>query len=114
MLDDNEIDPASSLNRQFHELIITRAGNLRLEAMLRNLDDHLRRYRLLSNYQSGRLEKSVEEHQHVLDAIRSGRPDASEDALRTHILSVMDDLENQDFQELIALASTAHQGTGIR
>jgi DNA-binding FadR family transcriptional regulator len=78
---------------------------MRLKAMLQNLDDHIQRYRTLSNYQSGRLLKSVEEHRHVVEAIQRGDPESAEQAIRAHILSVMDDLENQNIQELVTLAS---------
>lgn len=96
---------ANKLNREFHDLIILRADNERLKVMLANLDDHLQRYRTLSNYQRGRLMKSVEEHQRVVDALSAHNPEQAELALRAHILSVMEDLENQDFNELIRLAS---------
>jgi GntR family transcriptional regulator, rspAB operon transcriptional repressor len=107
----SQMQDASALNREFHDLILQRAGNQRLQAMLQNLDDHLQRYRTLSNYQSGRLMKSVEEHQRVLDAILNQDPQEAENTMRAHILSVLEDLESQDFQELIALAhATAGSG----
>lgn len=105
-LSNGQIEAASDLNRAFHNLIIQRANNERLEQMLGNLDDHLQRYRILSNAQSGRLEKSAEEHQRVLEAIQGQNSEEAEVAVRAHILSVLGDLENQDFQELVALASS--------
>ncbi len=92
---------ASQVNRQFHALILARANNPRLEQILDNLDDHLQRYRVLSNYQSGRLEKSVIEHRQILAAIQDRNPIAAEQAARTHILSVAEDLNAQDFDILV-------------
>ncbi len=104
------MEQAARLNRQFHELIIRRSGNARLEAMLRNLDDHIQRYRTLSNYQAGRLLKSVEEHRRVLEAIERADAEAAEQAIRAHIQSVMGDLENQNIQDLVMLASRPSAG----
>jgi DNA-binding GntR family transcriptional regulator len=99
---ENNIQQAAVLNKNFHDWIIHCASNPWLRQILDNLDDHLQRYRTLSNFQTGRLDKSVEEHQHVLDAFRSKDADAAEKFLRDHILSVRTDLATQDFHELIA------------
>jgi DNA-binding GntR family transcriptional regulator len=92
---------ASRLNRRFHEMIIQCSGNERLIHMLNNLEDHIQRYRTLSNYQSGRLEKSVDEHARILEAIVNRDGVAAEEASRAHILSVSDDLAIQNFDDLV-------------
>ena len=69
--------------------------------LFRSLEDHLVRYRTLSNFQSGRLEKSVSEHNEILHAIVTHNLNAAESAARQHILSVSADLAPQDFQELV-------------
>lgn len=99
-----DLTRASALNREFHALILARSGNSRLMQILENLDDHLQRYRVLSNYQAGRLEKSVREHRLILAAIRHQNPDAADQAAREHILSVAQDLNQQDFDVLIRRA----------
>lgn len=92
---------ASELNKQFHALILSKAKNSWLRQILGNLEDHLSRYRLLSNFQAGRLEKSAEEHNAILGAIIARQPEKAEQAVRTHLLSVAKDLQTQDFDELI-------------
>lgn len=92
---------ASELNKQFHALILSKAKNSWLRQILGNLEDHLSRYRLLSNFQAGRLEKSAEEHDAILRAIVSRQPDKAEQAVRSHLLSVAKDLQDQDFNEII-------------
>lgn len=100
-----EIKQASEVNRQFHDFIIQSSRNGHLGSILNNLDDHIQRYRILSNYQIGRLEKSVDEHQAILTALQMHQPDAAENAARAHIVSVMGDLEDQNFEELITRAT---------
>lgn len=90
-------------NRRFHKTILQRANNSRLEQMLANLEDHSQRFRLLSNYQQGRLNKSVEEHQQILDALEKRDAAAAEEAMCLHLLSVAADLADQDFDQLAAL-----------
>lgn len=91
-----EIKKASAYNTHFHDLIISQADSEWLCQILANLDDHLKRYRILSNYQSGRLAKSTQEHQLVLNAIGRKEPDHAEELMKSHILSVLEDLETQD------------------
>jgi DNA-binding GntR family transcriptional regulator len=100
-----DIKTASQLNHQFHELILNRSDNERLLQILANLDDHLQRYRILSNYQTGRLQKSVTEHQRILAAIAQHQADLAEQEVRAHLLSVLSDLEHQDFTELLSQIS---------
>jgi DNA-binding GntR family transcriptional regulator len=83
---------SSQMNKQFHELVIQRANNRMLASMLRNLDDHLRRYRTISSYQKGRLEKSVAEHQQVLQALKQNDAAGAETLMRAHLRSVLEDL----------------------
>jgi DNA-binding GntR family transcriptional regulator len=98
---DNEISIASKFNSQFHDAIIQLSSNTLLSQILANFDDHLKRYRILSNYQNNRLQKSVEEHQAVLNAIRQRDPELAETLLRLHLMSALEDLKNQDFEKLI-------------
>jgi DNA-binding GntR family transcriptional regulator len=82
----------SERGQKLHEAIISKAENQRLTAILHNLDDHLRRLRILSDRISGRLNTSVVEHRAVLDALRQRDPVAAEQAMRTHLFSVLQDL----------------------
>jgi DNA-binding GntR family transcriptional regulator len=100
-MDSNDIEAASRLNRQFHDLLLERSRNPRLAAMLSNIEEHLQRYRLLSSFQTGRLDKSASEHNRILAAFESHDPAEAEAAARDHILSVLADLKDQDFDELI-------------
>jgi len=95
---------ASALNRQFHEFLLALAHNTWLTQILANLDEHLQRYRLLSAFQSGRLEKSVTEHAAILQALQAGDPAGAEAAARQHLDSVAADLAAQDFAQLVGLA----------
>jgi DNA-binding GntR family transcriptional regulator len=100
----NEISQGSALNREFHELIQRAADNAHLTLILSNLDDHLQRYRTLSNVQQGRLRKSVQEHAAVLTALTNRDAGQAEAHMKEHLLSVLQDLQQQDFNELVEMA----------
>ncbi len=100
-LKNRNANAASEANVRFHKLLIDSANNEWLERFLANLDDHLRRYRTLSNYQKGRMDKSVDEHRKVLNALQARDPDQAEAAMREHLISVMKDLNHENLQTLI-------------
>jgi DNA-binding GntR family transcriptional regulator len=82
----------SEYGQRLHEAIINKAENQRLSDIIHNLDDHVRRLRVLSDRISGRLNTSVKEHRAVLDALIQQDPAAAEQAMRTHLFSVSQDL----------------------
>lgn len=90
----------SKINSEFHNVIISRCANPLLQQMLLNLEDHLKRYRLLSISQGVRMDKSVPEHQAIFSALQERDPDKAEQAMRAHLESAMRDLYKQDFTEL--------------
>ncbi len=86
----------SQLGKQFHDLIIQKADNQRLPPIIHNLDDHLQRFRRMSDQISGRLEKSVQEHRRVLEALRQRDHNLAEQAMRGHLHSVLQDLSEEE------------------
>jgi len=90
----------SKINSEFHNAIINRCANPLLQQMLHNLDDHLKRYRLLSISQGSRMDKSVPEHRSIFSALQQRNPEKAEQAMRSHLESAMSDLYKQDFNEL--------------
>ncbi len=99
-LQSRDVTKVAVINAEFHNAIISRCGNPRLEQMLTNLDDQLKRYRLLSISQGARTDKSVPEHRAILLALRDRNSDRAEQAMRDHLQSAMRDLYDQDFEVL--------------
>ncbi len=97
---------ASQINHRFHNLLIECSGSERIISILTNLDEHLQRYRLLSNISAGRLEKSAREHEEIMQAIRSGNAHDAEISVRRHLASVIDDLARQDIDLLATQVSS--------
>lgn len=82
----------SERGQRLHKAIINKVDSQRLSSIIHNLDDHVQRFRALSDRISGRLNKSVKEHRRVLDAFYRKDVDAAERAMRDHLFSVLQDL----------------------
>jgi DNA-binding GntR family transcriptional regulator len=89
----------STHGQKLHNAIIDKTDNQRLILLIRNLDEHVQRFRILSDQISGRLNKSVKEHRQVLAALRQRDPAAAEAAMRHHLSSVLQDLSIPDEME---------------
>jgi len=89
----------SAHGQKLHNAIIDKTDNQRLILLIRNLDEHVQRFRILSDQISGRLNKSVKEHRQVLAALRQRDPAAAEAAMRHHLSSVLQDLSIPDEME---------------
>ncbi|HIQ04986.1 MAG TPA: GntR family transcriptional regulator, partial [Anaerolineae bacterium] len=89
----------SRLGRQFHKLFIRKADNQRLASIMYNLEDHLQRFRRMSDQIGGRLEKSQEEHRRVLEAVKQRNALLAEEAMRSHMHSVLRDLSEEQPHE---------------
>lgn len=100
-LNKRNIALVSQINSQFHNVIIQRCSNPMLIDLLLHLDDHLKRYRLLSISQGFRSDKSVPEHSQILEALRHRNAEKAKEAMRNHLANAMDDLYSQNFTELV-------------
>lgn len=81
----NEADAFFAANRAFHDLFIERSRNAYLQGMYYPLLDQMRRHILSSLELRGGLERSIEEHQAILNAVRAGDADEAARLLREHI-----------------------------
>lgn len=94
-LETGDAELCSRLGKQFHDSIIRKADNGRLHATLNHLEDHLWRFRSLSDQVAGRLAKSQIEHRRILEALEQHDPYLAEQRMREHLHSVLQDLEDQ-------------------
>ena len=81
----DDADAFFSANRAFHALFVERSENDYLKSIYFPLMDQMRRHLSPSLELRGGLERSVEEHQAILDAVRAGNADEASRLLREHI-----------------------------
>jgi len=99
-LDRGDLALCSELGQAVHHTIIDKAGNERLALIIHNLDDHLSRFRILSDRIIGRLDKSVQEHRRILAVLARREPDAAEQVMRDHLFSVLQDLATPEKSDI--------------
>ncbi|WGX97493.1 GntR family transcriptional regulator [Nocardioides sp. L-11A] len=85
------VERVAQLLDAFDQLMYRHSRNKWLDELVENLEGHQRRIGRLTVDIPGRLEKSVEQHQRILDAIRNRDERRAERAMQAHIASVMDD-----------------------
>ncbi|MCR1784775.1 GntR family transcriptional regulator [Nocardioides carbamazepini] len=90
-LEKGRVDRVAQLLDAFDQLMYRHSRNKWLDELVENLEGHQRRIGRLTVDIPGRLEKSVEQHQRILDAIRNHDERRAERAMQSHIASVMDD-----------------------
>jgi DNA-binding GntR family transcriptional regulator len=86
-------DTFDSMDREFHRTLYERAGIMQLWASVRRQSVHLDRLRRLNLPMPGKMQTVLEDHQAIVDGIRSGEPDQATAALRKHLsgtLSIID------------------------
>jgi DNA-binding GntR family transcriptional regulator len=82
----------SELNAEFHQRIWTVANHLTAGRLLANLKSQSIRFQYRTILRPGRTERSLHEHEQILEALASRNPDAAEVAMREHLGQVVDTL----------------------
>jgi len=86
-------DVFDSLDREFHRKIYERAGILELWANVRRQSVHLDRLRRLNLPMPGKMQMVIADHEAIVEAVASGKPEVATAALRQHLsgtLSIID------------------------
>jgi DNA-binding GntR family transcriptional regulator len=82
---EGDADAFFTANHAFHALFVERSQNDYLKGIYFPLMDQMRRHLSSSLGLRGGLERSIEEHQAILGAVRSGDADEAARLLREHI-----------------------------
>lgn len=109
--DDRAVDEYYYENEQFHRVIYEAAGNGFLAREARRLHRRLKPYRRLQLRVRRRLQRSLLEHQAIVEAIVGGDSAAAEQRLRDHVL-----VQGERFSDLVAsisrMGGADHRRTG--
>jgi DNA-binding GntR family transcriptional regulator len=81
----SKFDEAFDLDIRLHKSIVAATRNSRINQILRQLDDQVHRIRVLAPRTPGRLVKTIDEHQAIVEALAAHDPSAAEQAMRDHL-----------------------------
>ena len=85
-----EVDVATESIRDFHEVLIERAGNPRLTTMYASFSGQMARIRNITGHIAGRAETSGREHLEIVEAIEAADVVAAEAACDAHLRGLME------------------------
>lgn len=88
------------LDEAFHLELARTAGKPDAWRLLENVKAQMDRVRFLAVELNSRLDRIVEQHTAIVDAVVSGRPEAASDAMNAHLSSILSELP--DLQQLYA------------
>jgi len=91
-LEQGETDAASTAADEVHHLILSVGGTRRIRRMVANLKELTQRLHEVALRLPGRLKVSIEEHQAVVDALKSRDAEEAERRIRQHIASTEHDV----------------------
>ena len=77
---------------KLHSLIVDTAGNRRLSKFLNILNGQVQRMRILSATAPGRLNKSLQEHKDILEALKKRDTGLAEQRLKHHIRNIKNNI----------------------
>ncbi|HZS63691.1 MAG TPA: GntR family transcriptional regulator [Xanthobacteraceae bacterium] len=82
------LDEYSEVNIEFHQSIIRMSRNSVLIDLAENLFTHMRMIRRKTIVEKDRIEKSIHDHMHIIEAIEARDTDRAEELVRNHALGL--------------------------
>jgi len=86
----------SRLDIEFHDLILNICGNKWLIQMHKNLENHIKRFRIRSFSIPGTFSKSLNEHYKILDAIKKGESEVAEKLSKIHMIKAFENISKYE------------------
>ena len=82
---DHDFEGFFEINNEFHEAIFVGSKNQFLQQESRALRSRVNPYRRYITYQPGRMGKSHNEHEEIIDSIENGNADLAQQLMRGHV-----------------------------
>lgn len=93
-MEENDANSWAELDIDLHHAIFVMADNDRVMNIIENLNDQWNRLRIGFSARTGRMARSIIEHEAIVDAILSGDADQSEKEMVAHLENVREELVN--------------------
>ncbi|SMC72434.1 GntR family transcriptional regulator [Sporomusa malonica] len=85
LIEQDDADRLVESDSQFHDILYRASRNDRLVGIINNLREQFTRFRSISIQYPGRMQKSVEEHRRLVEAIASRDTDLAQQLAREHM-----------------------------
>jgi DNA-binding GntR family transcriptional regulator len=81
---ENDIRNYCNINSEFHQTLVEHCDNVKLIRMIKALRRHTHRFRLITFAVPGRIQRSVEEHERLLECVKRGDAKAVRKVMEDH------------------------------
>lgn len=89
------------LDSRFHEILFEASQSKMLEQHLKKLHQYVQRVRQFSLERGHRAEKSTEEHERIMQAIREKDQERADELATQHILNAIDNIRSRRMEEIM-------------
>ena len=87
LIDKNDLEAFYKVHCKFHEGFVKQCGNSRLIHMISNLNDHFKRFGIVSLTLPGQFEYATRQHDEIIKAFRSGDESLVEQKVRGNVMT---------------------------
>ncbi len=87
LIEHEDLEAFYRTHTRFHESFVKACGNSRLAVMISNLNDHFKRFGIVSLTLPGQYEQAIRQHEQIIAAFRRKDADAAEHAVTTNVMT---------------------------
>jgi DNA-binding GntR family transcriptional regulator len=87
LIDNNDLEAFYRAHTKFHEVFVRLSGNKRLSQMISNLNDHFKRFGIVTLTLPGQYENAIKQHDEIIQAFKRGDEKAVEEKVRTNVMT---------------------------
>lgn len=87
LIDQNDLEAFYKAHTRFHEGFVKLSGNRRLMQMISNLNDHFKRFGIVSLTLPGQYENAIRQHEEIIDAFRKGNEKLVEERVKNNVMT---------------------------
>ncbi|OEU55839.1 MAG: hypothetical protein BA862_06985 [Desulfobulbaceae bacterium S3730MH12] len=96
---DKNIEEVIQCDRRFHRILAGATKNITLHVLMKSMTAELPNGWISSLYTPGRIEKTIDEHGDILEAIKKRDKTGAENAMTRHLINALHDINKQISKE---------------
>lgn len=87
LMEGQDVEAFYRAHTKFHEVFVGLCGNPRLVQMISNLNDHFKRFGIVSLTLPGQYEKTIRQHEEIIEAFSRGDASIAETKVRENVMT---------------------------
>ena len=87
LIDQNDLEAFYKAHTRFHEGFVKLSGNRRLNQIISNLNDHFKRFGIVSLTLPGQYESAIKQHEEIIQAFRKGNEKLVEERVKNNVMT---------------------------